>query len=280
MRSSGARPRVPTPLSVLEEALAEKNAQLEKISEPALALAEIIGARLYTGPMFFKYNNVLRGLESDVPFLRSQFEKLCLGNTYATTLHVINSAVVKLGKLTFAGKVYRGVSGRALPEQFWKQNQYGVRGGIESAFMSTTLDPKVATQYTPQLAAPASSMQQGMVDRGADLSWLSQYPHEQEILFGPLTALEVQGMRVDGSTLVVGVNVEVNLAAQTLEQVVGKRLTILRDMGDAAKNELRTALLGWPLLPFLLTALDRELCAGALSHEPTWYHLDVNFQAS
>ena len=281
MRSAGARPRVPTPLSVLEEALAEKNAQLEKISEPALALAEIIGARLYTGPMFFKYNNVLRGLESDVPFLRSQFEKLCLGNTYATTLHVINSAVVKLGKLTFAGKVYRGVSGRALPEQFWKQNQYGVRGGIESAFMSTTLDPKVATQYTSaRRTGFVFEMQQGMVDRGADLSWLSQYPHEQEILFGPLTALEVQGMRVDGSTLVVGVNVEVNLAAQTLEQVVGKRLTILRDMGDAAKNELRTALLGWPLLPFLLTALDRELCAGALSHEPTWYHLDVNFQAS
>ena len=145
MRSSGARPRVPTPLSVLEEALAEKNAQLEKIGEPALALAEVLGARLYTGPMFFKYNSVLRGLGSDVSFLRSRFETLCLGNTYATTLHVINSAVIKVGKLTFAGKVYRGVSGRALPEEFWKQNQYGVRGGIEAAFMSTTLDRKVAT---------------------------------------------------------------------------------------------------------------------------------------
>ena len=41
----------------------------------------------------------------------------------------------------------------------------------------------------------------GMVDRGADISWLSQYPHEKEILFAPLTGLEVQGSRVDGSVL-------------------------------------------------------------------------------
>ena len=64
-------------------------------------------------------------------------------NTYTTTLHAINSAIVKLGKLTVATKVYRGISGtppakpnlprfglillcspficsgRVLPEQFW-----------------------------------------------------------------------------------------------------------------------------------------------------------------
>ena len=39
------------------------------------------------------------------------------------------------------------------------------------------------------------SIQQGMVDRGADIGWLSQYPHEKEILFGPLTGLEVRSTR-------------------------------------------------------------------------------------
>ena len=33
-------------------------------------------------------------------------------------------------------------------------------------------------------------MQMGMVDRGADLSWLSQYPHEREVLLPPLTGIE------------------------------------------------------------------------------------------
>jgi hypothetical protein len=111
--------------------------------------------------MFAKYNGVLRGLQSESPFLRNTMVKLCcpssvsrryLGdakiheqasgnldealtelNKYATTLHGINSAVIKLGKLTLATRVYRGVAGMALPKEFWKPNQYGVRGGVECA---------------------------------------------------------------------------------------------------------------------------------------------------
>ena len=41
----------------------------------------------------------------------------------------------------------------------------------------------------------------GMVDRGADLSWLSQYPGEKEVLFAPLTGMEVIGEpRVENGT--------------------------------------------------------------------------------
>ena len=39
----------------------------------------------------------------------------CKGNRYVTTVHVINSVIVKASKLTKVGKVYRGVSGMALP---------------------------------------------------------------------------------------------------------------------------------------------------------------------
>ena len=59
-------------------------------------------------------------------------------NTYTTTLHAINSCVVKLSKLTCATHVYRGLSERALPNEFWKKNEFGVMGGVESGFMSTT----------------------------------------------------------------------------------------------------------------------------------------------
>ena len=75
------------------------------------------------------------------------FNKLCLGNKYVTTLHVINSAVVKLGKLTHVGKVYRGISRGKLPREFWKPNKFKVRGGIEYAFMSCTRDPEVSKSY-------------------------------------------------------------------------------------------------------------------------------------
>ena len=38
---------------------------------------------------------------------------------------------------------------------------------------------------------------------GASISWISQYPSEQEILFPPLTALETTATRVEGTVIVV-----------------------------------------------------------------------------
>ena len=53
-----------------------------------------------------------------------------------------NSCVLKLGKLTKAATVYRGVSG-LLPAEFWTPNRWGVCGGVENGFMSTALPPRV-----------------------------------------------------------------------------------------------------------------------------------------
>ena len=49
--------------------------------------------------------------------------------------------------------------------------------------MSTTLDRTVAMGYASGDETKMGiviEVQQGQVNRGADLSWLSQYPHEQE----------------------------------------------------------------------------------------------------
>jgi hypothetical protein len=69
-------------------------------------------------------------------------------NFYTTTIHVINSCIVKMGKLTQAKPVYRGMSLRILPDQFWHPNEQGVMGGVEFAFMSTTPKRSVAEQYS------------------------------------------------------------------------------------------------------------------------------------
>ena len=149
--------------------------------------------------MYIKYNLVLRGLQ--LGFKREDMVNLCKGNTYATTLHAINSAIVKLSKLTMATKVYRGVSGGILPEEARKPDSFGVRGGVEAAFMSTSMDLKAALFYarggaqgqTGEGVRPGIvfEFQQGLVNRGADVSWLSQFPGEKEILFAPLTGMSM-----------------------------------------------------------------------------------------
>ena len=109
--------------------------------------------------MYMKYNAVLRGQNGgankwnrsadheSVPFLsrsrsptkdsgvfadmHEECVKLCKHNLYTTTLHAINSAVIKLSKLCKVMKVYRGISGKRLPNQMLQADLHGVRGGVE-----------------------------------------------------------------------------------------------------------------------------------------------------
>ena len=193
--------RQPKTLSEYEAKMNEKNAQLREKDLDPLIKEELIAARLYTGPMYSKYNDVLRVIgslrgesdeqqrhsseelstklkeqqaedeekagESDEQQrhsskelstkLKEQQEKdekkarekeaaekkkspstdvqknrastmnldengvyitgNTLGNLYTTTLHVINSAVLKLGKLAKVQTVYRGIARRTMPEK-------------------------------------------------------------------------------------------------------------------------------------------------------------------
>ena len=225
---TGASPRTVLTLGELTSRLAPPNGRLVQLQEAPVTIEEAQGARLYTGPCFVKYNFVLRtrssrGMSGDGQGQDAEqaLVELTRGNLYTTTLFLINSSVVKLGKLTAATPVYRGISGRALPDEFWTRNEFGVRGGIEPGFMSTSTDKSVAQHYA---AAGRSTgfvfeIQQGMIDRGADLSIISQYPHEREILFAPLTGLEVQSTRVEGAVLFIAVRLSVNLRSLTFDEV-------------------------------------------------------------
>ena len=250
--------RQPCSCEQLRHSMGQTNEKLRAIGEPALVWAEAVAGRLYTGPLFFKYNGALRGLSwgsyEAPPFLQNTMIKLCcprhvfeqyIGvaqmwervpsdryatakvhlNVYTTTLHAINSIVVKCGKLTKASKVYQGMSGAKPPAEFWEPDRFGCRGGVEPGFMSTTLSRQVAMGYASGQPAKGSIIfecQQGMTSRGAEIAWLSQYPHEREILFGPLTAREVLDTDVQDSTLVIRVRLSVNLASPTVERVIGK----------------------------------------------------------
>ena len=82
--------------------------------------------------------------------------------------------------------------------------------------MSATTDRSVAEGYMLQQSSKTAQMlfevRMGMIDRGADVSALSQFPMEQEILFAPLTGLEVASVpRVEGDVIVVELRLSCNL---------------------------------------------------------------------
>ena len=201
--------RKPLPPSSLEENMAELNMRLQQLGDNPLLREEMLAGRLFTGPMFTKYQAVLR-IFIGIEFLTSKFEELCMGNTYPTTIHAINACILKLSKLTRAQKVYRGICEARLSDSFWTPNEFGVRGGVEYTIMSYTDDRGVAVEYAtdPSGTKPGILLEirMGMLNRGAELSCLSQYPHEHEIIFPPFMALEVLGFRSEGNLLIVDVN--------------------------------------------------------------------------
>jgi len=89
--------------------------------------------------------------------------------------------------------VFRGLGDLALPEEFLATDRFGVRGGLELGLMSTTREKRVAIQYAGTKMPSVFEIKVGAVNRGASLDFLSQYEAEEEILFPPMSYLEVTG---------------------------------------------------------------------------------------
>ncbi|EOD32716.1 hypothetical protein EMIHUDRAFT_230507 [Emiliania huxleyi CCMP1516] len=315
--------RKPEPLLVYEKKMAdEMNPRLVEAGQAPLIKEELVAGRLYTGPMYEKYNAVLRfnsardrdgavlleyASMEEVPFLQKKCGWLHLGewaataagkgepaavrwtwhNQYSTTIHAINSIIVKLSPLTRITPLYRGWAGATLPEAFFKPDAFGFRGGVEYGFSSTTTDRAQAVHYAEGKASTVLELVMGMIDRGADVSWLSQYPHEKETLLPPLMGLQ-------GSTLVVQCSFSINMASLTLEQVAGKRKKLLTDMGAQMAAEVRRGVAGGAAeeaAQLVRAHLGLERCADAggaadkrleapLGDEAEAYNSDPRFQAA
>ena len=174
-----AKTRRPDPPAAFEQRRHAINEALEMHGGP-LFEEEVIAGRLYTGPVFIKYNCVLRGVETahrnTIPRFLNEWRALCQGNKYTTTIHCIASCIVKCSKLTQCGTVYRGLSGGVLPDAFWHSDEYNVRGGCEYSFLSTSLERSVALEYAAhrKCAATVFEINMGATSRGAHMEWLSQ----------------------------------------------------------------------------------------------------------
>ena len=158
--------------------------------------------------MYVKYQAVLRAegecRVSTKQTLQQKCVNLCGANRYVATLHAINNSVIKLGRLSssISKQLFRGINDGMLPEAFFEEKD-GIQGGVEFGFMSFTTNEEQALEYATQEGKKGEKsnqqayrctlfrMHQGMADRGAEISWLSQYPDEAEILFPPFTGLQV-----------------------------------------------------------------------------------------
>ena len=145
---------------------------------PMLIPISLRTPHLYIGPMYVWYNNILRYVRESLNSLAKwtpshirTWKQKGWTTPFTTTLHVLNSAIIKLSRTMKAFRVYRGTKGGILPPEFWKPNEMNVRGGIELGFMSTTTKRDVAMKKfaggddnKPSLVF---EIQMGMVDRGA-----------------------------------------------------------------------------------------------------------------
>jgi len=217
------------------------------VKEAGLKKVEIYALQLYTGPMYSKYNAVLRG------FPEHMFEGLN-GNKYATTITCIVSGIIKLSKLMVLPQdriVYRGLGSLELPPEFKYKDSKGIRGGVEYALMSTSLDKQVALRYadvSPDLTPTLLEIRIGAVSRGASIRFLSQYPMESEILYPPMSYLEVDGRtRVetieDGRMVrVIPLEVNANVFSSTIDQIVTRRKSLHISTVEHTIHEIRNAL--------------------------------------
>jgi hypothetical protein len=183
--------------------------------------------------MYAHFNAVLRNHPRDI----------CLsleGNKYETTIFCITSGIVKLSKFSKIPsdrRLYRGLGGMILPEQFLKETN-GFRGGVEWGLMSTTTNKDVAIQYSgvDKQRGSVFEIVPGRIDIGAELSWLSQYPGEAEYVFPPLSCLEVMDEpQVQENVVVFPLRVNINLKGLTLEQLEERR----KDLHLAMVDNLR-----------------------------------------
>ncbi|KAJ1481748.1 ankyrin repeat-containing domain protein, partial [Baffinella frigidus] len=130
--------------------------------------------------------------------------------------------------------------------------------------MSTTQDQRVATQYAGTKMPTVFKIGVGAVDRGAPIKFLSQYPGEEEILYPPMSYLEVTGETrmvagpSGGVTRVVSLSVNANQTCGTIEEMLGSRRGLHVAMLENYEQEIKGELEG---------KLDSEEVKQRLAHD-------------
>lgn len=163
----------------------------EQAKTAHLELHHVLALRLYTTSSYGRVNDPLR--EDPLP----------KQHPFAATAMFIRDGIRKL-------RAVDAKSGATDTKVFWRgmknlslSKKFGEEGGAEFACMSTTSEIKIATERFAEGSNPLifKYVTDTFMDRGADISFLSVYPEEKEVLYPPLTYLKpvsVKKQKING----------------------------------------------------------------------------------
>jgi len=166
--------------------------------EALLTLSEVLACRLYTGPGYQPINSWLRrvGTLDSQPRREAALDP---ERSYGATVRHIIDAIRKIAAVNTPQEsdrvLYRGLRG-VLPKLFWLADGLGFVAATDSAFMSTSSAEETPLQYMkprmPNLLWELHASAESDVGYhcGADISFLSQFAGEKEVLFPPMSAAD------------------------------------------------------------------------------------------
>ena len=240
-------------------------------------LETVLTSFVRIGPMYTKYNSILRDMAAMEDADKST-------NLYPTTLGLIVSGILKLCRVATMPQgavAFRGLSGLELPASFFELDEQGFAGGVEPALMSSSLSEDVARKYSVVSQGRDQTIFRlllGKMSLGADVSWLSQFADEQEMLFPPRTHLQIVGKPARGvdGVLVVTLKPTLFQNVRTIEEVEESRREDMKQMSASLVWELRNKAAREQQLDAMLdtrlNALEKKLVADNCSQEARWYN--------
>lgn len=162
--------------------------------------SHVLALRLYSTATYKSINGPLRDTQRTGP------------HPLAITVSFVDEGVRRLRAIGAQASgaiaqedLWRGMRNAEMPDEFLKL------GGTELAPMSTTTSLQVAMEYSASKNALILRLNtSSFMERGADISFLSAFPGEKEILYPPLTFMRATGAKQvvtvgDGSVTIMEV---------------------------------------------------------------------------
>ena len=165
----------------------------------------------------------------DKPFLRNLCLPCQMPFLYVTTIHAFNSGIVKLSRRQATRTpnfIYRGLRLNSLASAPRARID-----GVEPSPLAFSTDRAVAEGYAEVSDSEGLLLEfdlddtkegrSGELATGADIGWLSQFPHEREVLFPALSLLQSVGepRRLKSGVLAWSVRVVACVESRTLEEM-------------------------------------------------------------